>query len=116
MSHYYEKHKRPISAYAFGHIDRWAALGSIAPQEQIRQNTRRYPLHLADLLKMAIKEEVPKRGNPEVRLVKQIRSEASMGKLKAGAAFSALLGSAAFAWWAWSDHRRRRTRSETSSK
>ena len=31
LSHYYEQRRRPRSAYAFGHIDRWARLASIAP-------------------------------------------------------------------------------------
>ena len=32
LSHYYEHEKRPLHAYAFGMIDRWARLGSIAPR------------------------------------------------------------------------------------
>jgi FAD/FMN-containing dehydrogenase/Fe-S oxidoreductase len=32
LSHYYERHRRPVSAYAFGLIRYWAALGSIAPR------------------------------------------------------------------------------------
>jgi FAD/FMN-containing dehydrogenase/Fe-S oxidoreductase len=32
MSHYYEHHVRPISAYAFGWIDRWAKLASHMPR------------------------------------------------------------------------------------
>jgi Fe-S oxidoreductase len=31
LSHYYEKKRRPLTAYAFGLIDRWARLGSLAP-------------------------------------------------------------------------------------
>ncbi len=31
LSHYYENNRRPLSAYAFGHIDRWARLASLAP-------------------------------------------------------------------------------------
>jgi Fe-S oxidoreductase len=31
LSHYYEHVRRPLHAYAFGMIDRWARLGSIAP-------------------------------------------------------------------------------------
>jgi Fe-S oxidoreductase len=31
LAHYYETHPRPLAAYAFGMIDRWASLGSIAP-------------------------------------------------------------------------------------
>lgn len=32
LSHYYQHHRRPIQAYAFGWIHRWARLGSIAPR------------------------------------------------------------------------------------
>ncbi len=32
LSHYYEGKRRPLHAYAFGMIDRWAELGSFAPQ------------------------------------------------------------------------------------
>jgi FAD/FMN-containing dehydrogenase/Fe-S oxidoreductase len=31
LSHYYERHRRPLRAHAFGRIDRWARLGSLAP-------------------------------------------------------------------------------------
>src|SRR5579862_5276612 len=31
LSHYYEQRRRPLRAYAFGQIDRWARLGSMAP-------------------------------------------------------------------------------------
>jgi Fe-S oxidoreductase len=31
LSHYYEGRMRPLNAYAFGHIDRWARLASHAP-------------------------------------------------------------------------------------
>jgi FAD/FMN-containing dehydrogenase/Fe-S oxidoreductase len=32
LSHYYESNRRPLHAYAFGMIDRWARLGSMAPR------------------------------------------------------------------------------------
>ena len=32
LSHYFEKHRRPISAYAFGWIHYWARLGSLMPR------------------------------------------------------------------------------------
>ena len=32
LSHYYEGKRRPLHAYAFGMIDRWAALGSFVPR------------------------------------------------------------------------------------
>ena len=31
LAHYYETRRRPLEAYAFGLIDRWAALGSMTP-------------------------------------------------------------------------------------
>jgi FAD/FMN-containing dehydrogenase/Fe-S oxidoreductase len=31
LAHYYESNRRPLHAYAFGMIDRWAQLGSISP-------------------------------------------------------------------------------------
>jgi FAD/FMN-containing dehydrogenase/Fe-S oxidoreductase len=31
LAHYYEHHRRPLRAYAFGLIDRWARLASVAP-------------------------------------------------------------------------------------
>jgi FAD/FMN-containing dehydrogenase/Fe-S oxidoreductase len=31
LSHYYEQHGRPLSDFAFGHIDRWARIASHAP-------------------------------------------------------------------------------------
>jgi len=31
LSHYYEHHARPLHAYAFGLVDRWLRLGSMAP-------------------------------------------------------------------------------------
>jgi FAD/FMN-containing dehydrogenase/Fe-S oxidoreductase len=32
LSHYYESNRRPLQAYAFGRIDRWARLASITPR------------------------------------------------------------------------------------
>jgi Fe-S oxidoreductase len=32
LSHYYERNRRPLHAYAFGMIDRWARLGSMTPR------------------------------------------------------------------------------------
>ncbi|MBZ5643449.1 MAG: FAD-binding protein [Acidobacteriia bacterium] len=32
LSHYYEKKSRPLHMYAFGMIDRWAEIGSLAPR------------------------------------------------------------------------------------
>ena len=77
-------------------------------REQIRQNTDRYPLHLAEVLKMAIHGELPKIGKPESQVVKKIKSEAAMGKVKASAAMAVLVGTAVFAAWTFfGDHRQR---------
>ena len=35
LSHYYDERPRPLGHYAFGHIDRWSRLASIAPGWQI---------------------------------------------------------------------------------
>jgi FAD/FMN-containing dehydrogenase/Fe-S oxidoreductase len=32
LSHYYEHHSRPLNAYAFGMVDRWLQMGSLAPR------------------------------------------------------------------------------------
>src|SRR6185295_7143897 len=32
LSHYYEHARRPLHAYAFGMIDRWARLGAVVPR------------------------------------------------------------------------------------
>src|SRR5438132_2694135 len=31
LSHYYDRHQRPVHAYAFGMVDRWLQLASISP-------------------------------------------------------------------------------------
>jgi Fe-S oxidoreductase len=77
-------------------------------REQIRQNTSRYPLHLAEVLHAAIKQDLPKSGKPEARIVKRIQSDAAIGKVKAAAALTAVLGTAAFGFWALFDHRNRK--------
>ena len=35
LSHYYQGRRRPLEAYAFGLIDKWAALGSLRPRLRI---------------------------------------------------------------------------------
>lgn len=64
-------------------------------REQIRQNTDRYALHLADVMSMAIKNDLPKKGKPESPVTKRLEAEAALGKLKAGATAAVLLGGAA---------------------
>jgi hypothetical protein len=68
-------------------------------REQIRQNTDRYPLHTAEVLKMVIKNELPKAGRPEESVTKHIKSEARAGKAKAFAVTVAVLGTAALGLW-----------------
>jgi FAD/FMN-containing dehydrogenase/Fe-S oxidoreductase len=79
LSHYYETRRRPLHAYAFGRIDRWAKLASIAPR--IVNLLNRAPglsdvlrslLHMAPERKMPQFAKVPfrslakKRGVPTV--------------------------------------------------
>jgi FAD/FMN-containing dehydrogenase/Fe-S oxidoreductase len=47
LSHYHEKHHRPLSDFAFGHIDRWARMASHAPA-------------LANLLQLPVIDEIAK--------------------------------------------------------
>jgi Fe-S oxidoreductase len=54
LAHYYENHPRPLHAYAFGMIDRWAALGSHFPgianffsEAPVFRDILRSVLHLA---------------------------------------------------------------------
>lgn len=70
-------------------------------REQIRQNSDRYPLHLADVLNLAMQNRVPKKGRPEAPIVKRVQSEAATSKLKSAAALGAVAGMAAFAFWSF---------------
>lgn len=76
-------------------------------REQIRQNTERYPLHLAEVLQMALKDELPPKGKPEGLIVKRIRTEATVGKLKAACWATALIGTAGFLLWVFTGQRSR---------
>lgn len=61
LSHYYEQHKRPLRAYAFGYVDRWARLASHAPL--ISNVFARAPLSrrvVKKILGMAAAREIPK--------------------------------------------------------
>ena len=40
LSHHYEHHTRPLSHYAFGRIDQWARLASIAPGSTRQRHQR----------------------------------------------------------------------------
>jgi Fe-S oxidoreductase len=60
LSHYYERNRRPLHAYAFGMIDRWAALGSIAPPAaNLLSNAPRSKRWLQKALDLAPQREMP---------------------------------------------------------
>jgi Fe-S oxidoreductase len=60
LSHYYEGKRRPLHAYAFGMIDRWAALGSIAPRvANLLSNAPRSKSWLRKALELAPQREMP---------------------------------------------------------
>ena len=60
LSHYYEGKPRPLHAYAFGMIDRWAALGSFAPRFANRlSNLPRSKRWLQKNLDLAPQREMP---------------------------------------------------------
>jgi FAD/FMN-containing dehydrogenase/Fe-S oxidoreductase len=68
LSHYYETNRRPLQAYAFGMIDRWARLASIAPR--VANFLSRAPglkgaLHAA--LHLAPERELPRFSSPNFR-------------------------------------------------
>src|SRR5207245_1149920 len=61
LSHYYESARRPLHAYAFGMIDRWVQLGSIAPR--LANGISRAPgvnWALRTLLHLAPQRELPR--------------------------------------------------------
>jgi FAD/FMN-containing dehydrogenase/Fe-S oxidoreductase len=65
LSHYYERRRRPLHAYAFGMIDRWARLGSMAPSLAnllTRAPGARQLLHSA--LHLAPERHVPRLAHP----------------------------------------------------
>jgi FAD/FMN-containing dehydrogenase/Fe-S oxidoreductase len=60
LSHYYEGERRPLHAYAFGLIDRWAALGSFAPRvANLLSNGPRSKRWLQKRLELATQREMP---------------------------------------------------------
>src|SRR5215813_11318346 len=77
-------------------------------REQIRQNTDRYPLHLADVLQMALKDDLSKSGRPESLIVKRLKTEATIGKLKTAGWGAALVGTVGFLAWAFFGQRPRK--------
>jgi FAD/FMN-containing dehydrogenase/Fe-S oxidoreductase len=60
LSHYYEGERRPLYAYAFGMIDRWAALGGFAPRLANRLNKApRSKRWLQQKLELAPQRQMP---------------------------------------------------------
>jgi FAD/FMN-containing dehydrogenase/Fe-S oxidoreductase len=60
LSHYYEGERRPLHAYAFGMIDRWAALGSFAPRAaNLLSNAPASKRWLQRRLELAPQREMP---------------------------------------------------------
>src|SRR5256885_2227882 len=76
-------------------------------REQIRQNTDRYPLHLAEVLQMTLTDELPKKGKPEALVVKRVEADAMIGKAKASLVLATLVGTAGFLLWAFFGQRGR---------
>jgi FAD/FMN-containing dehydrogenase/Fe-S oxidoreductase len=65
LSHYYEAERRPLHAYAFGMIDRWAALGGFAPRiANLLSNAPQSKRWLQKTLELA-----PQRQMPQLALV-----------------------------------------------
>lgn len=60
-SHYYESKRRPLHAYAFGMIDKWARLGSIAPGiANLLGNAPGFSHLLRKVLHLAPQRELPR--------------------------------------------------------
>ncbi|MGC2400116.1 MAG: FAD-linked oxidase C-terminal domain-containing protein [Acidobacteriaceae bacterium] len=59
LSHYYEDKRRPLHAYAFGRIDRWARLGSMAPRLSNLLSTVSQPF-LRKALDLAPQRQLPR--------------------------------------------------------
>ena len=68
-------------------------------REQIRQSTNRHALHLADVLRMALRNELPKRGNPETPVVRKIEWERRKSQVETAAALGIAGIAAASAFW-----------------
>jgi Fe-S oxidoreductase len=65
LSHYYEEQRRPLHAYAFGMIDRWAALGSVAPRAaNFLGNAPGSKRWLQKILELAPEREMPRLASP----------------------------------------------------
>jgi Fe-S oxidoreductase len=70
--------------------------------EQIRQNTNRHALHLADVLRIALRNELPKRGKPEAQMMKRITWEKRKSQVETVAALSFAGLAVAAVYWMFS--------------
>jgi Fe-S oxidoreductase len=61
LSHYYEKKKRPLHAYVFGRIDRWARWGSLQPRlANFCTQAAGFRQLLGSILKLAPQRRIPR--------------------------------------------------------
>jgi FAD/FMN-containing dehydrogenase/Fe-S oxidoreductase len=61
LAHYYEDHRRPLYAYAFGMIDRWARLGSTFPRlANFLTNAPGFKQTLQMVLRLAPERQLPR--------------------------------------------------------
>jgi FAD/FMN-containing dehydrogenase/Fe-S oxidoreductase len=68
LSHYYQVRRRPLHAYAFGLIDRWVRLGSIAPGiANFLAQTSGTKRLLQQMLGLAVQREVPRLARTTLR-------------------------------------------------
>jgi FAD/FMN-containing dehydrogenase/Fe-S oxidoreductase len=68
LSHYYERRARPLPAYAFGLVDRWARLGSLAPRVANLVSTAPGLSQMwRSLLAIAPQRQLPKLANQSFR-------------------------------------------------
>ena len=80
LSHYYERKPRPLHAYAFGGIDRWARMASYAPG--LANAMGRFPLTRAiagSLLHLAPQRKLPEFASSTFRQRVRKRAEAPSG-------------------------------------
>ena len=66
LSHYYERHRRPLHAYAFGMVDRWLSLAAVSP---MLANAMMQAPGLNSLVKRAL-DIAPERDGPAASLAR----------------------------------------------
>jgi FAD/FMN-containing dehydrogenase/Fe-S oxidoreductase len=100
LSHYYEGRRRPLQAYAFGMIDRWAEWGSYVPTlanfltqvPGLRELT-------GEVLGLAPERRIPRLASPNFRRwARKARVPVSAGKRTSGAAGQAGAGQEVVLW------------------